>query len=122
MTTSPHKLIPADRVNGTTVYNQAGEKVGQIEDIAIDKVSGKVAYAILSFGGFLGVGERYHPLPWSVLTYDVEKDGYVVPCDKEALENAPSFEPKELSGWDDLGDRDALHAYYARYGGTPYWI
>ena len=83
-----HPLIPADRVNGTDVYNAAGDKLGKIEDIAIDKVSGQVAYAILSFGGFLGLDERYHPMPWSLLRYDVDKGGYVVPLDKAQLEGA----------------------------------
>ena len=61
-----HPLIPADRVNGTDVVNQAGEKLGKIEDVAIDKVSGDVAYAILSFGGVLGIGAKYYPVPWKI--------------------------------------------------------
>jgi sporulation protein YlmC with PRC-barrel domain len=117
-----HPLIPADRVNGTDVYNKAGEKVGKVEDVAIEKVSGKVAYAIMSFGGFLGIAERYHPVPWSLLRYDVDKRGYVIPCDREALENAPSFDSEALSGWDDGEARDAIFAYYMRYGVNPYWI
>ncbi|MFC3079694.1 PRC-barrel domain-containing protein [Phenylobacterium terrae] len=117
-----HPLIPADRVNGTDVYNTGGEKIGKVEDVAIEKVSGKVAYAIMSFGGFLGIGERYHPIPWSLLRYDVDKRGYVIPCDREALENAPSFDAEELSGWDDGDSRDAIYAHYMRYGVNPYWV
>lgn len=117
-----HPLIPAERVNGTDVYNTDGEKIGKVEDVAIEKVSGKVAYAIMSFGGFLGIGERYHPVPWGLLRYDVEKRGYVIPCDREALEKAPSFEPEVLSGWDDAGFREAVYAYYTPYGVNPYWV
>ena len=68
-------LIAASKVNGTHVYNGQGESLGSIYDVMIDKRSGKVAYAVMSFGGFLGMGEDYHPLPWSVLTYDTESRG-----------------------------------------------
>ena len=117
-----HPLIPADRVNGTDVYNTEGEKLGRIEDVAIDKVSGQVAYAILSFGGFLGVGSRYHPVPWRLLTYDVDKRGYVIPLDKDGIERAPSIDEEELSGWNDGASRDAIFGYYAPYGVGPYWL
>jgi sporulation protein YlmC with PRC-barrel domain len=65
------RLIAASKVNGTSVYNRAGEKLGSVYDVMLEKVSGRAEYAILSFGGFLGIGEKYHPLPWNVLTYDV---------------------------------------------------
>lgn len=116
-----HPLIPAKRVNGCAVFNQANEKIGQIEDIAIDKKTGKVAYAILSFGGFLGLGGKHQPLPWSVLTYDADQTGYVVPITEEFLAMAPKLDVSELSGWDDSKQREALHSYYAPYGAMPYW-
>jgi sporulation protein YlmC with PRC-barrel domain len=84
-------LIAAKKVLGTDVYNMQGEKLGTVEDIMIDKVSGKAIYAVMSFGGFLGIGEKYHPLPWSTLTYDESKGGYVVNLDKKMLENAPTY-------------------------------
>ncbi|MEO6341082.1 MAG: PRC-barrel domain-containing protein, partial [Caulobacteraceae bacterium] len=87
-----HSLIPAQRVNGSDVFNQANERIGRIEDVAIDKRTGKVAYAILSFGGFLGMGDKHQPLPWSVLKYDSEKGGYVVPITQEFLALAPKLE------------------------------
>ena len=122
MTERPaHPLIPADRVNGTDVYNSAGEKLGKIEDIAIDKVSGKVAYAILSHGGVLGMGEHYHPVPWDLMSYDVDKRGYIVPCGKDELERAPAIHEQELSGWNDGQARDSIYSYYAPYGVGPYW-
>ena len=119
--TPEHPLIPADRVNGTDVVNQAGEKLGKIEDIAIEKVSGDVAYAILSFGGVLGIGAKYHPVPWRLLTYDADKRAYVIPVDKSALEKAPMIDETELSGWNDSLSRDAIYGYYSTYGVGPYW-
>lgn len=116
-----HPLIPAQRVNGASVFNQAGEKIGRIEDIALDKRSGKIAYAILSFGGFLGVGEKHQPLPWSVLNYDTEQRGYVVDITQEFLALAPKLEVSELSGWDDSSDREDFHNYYSGMGARPYW-
>jgi len=84
-------LIAAGKVEGTHIYNLQGEKLGTVDDIMIDKVSGKAIYAIMSFGGFLGIGEKYHPLPWSTLKYDERQGGYVVNLDKEMLENAPTY-------------------------------
>ena len=81
-------LIASDKVQGTNVYNAAGDNLGAIHDVIIDKPSGKVAYAIMSFGGFLGMGNQYHPLPWSVLKYDTNLGGYVVNLDKRQLEGA----------------------------------
>lgn len=107
-----HPLIPADRVNGTTVYTRQGDKIGSIEDVAIEKVSGDVAYAIIGTGGFLGMGERYYPVPWSMLTFDVERRGYVIPLDKDQLEKAPSIDASELSGWSDESSRETLAGYY----------
>ena len=116
-----HPLIPADRVNGTDVYNKAGQKLGKIEDVAIEKVSGDVAYAILSFGGLLGIGAKYHPVPWKLLKYDTEKRAYVIPMDKADLEKAPMIDETELSGWSDALSREDIYRYYAGYGIGPYW-
>lgn len=116
---SPHDLIMADRVTDTPVFNRAGERIGRIDNLSIDKVSGEVVYALLSFGGFLGIGDKLHPLPWARLEYDVEKGGYVVPLSKEQLEAAPALRPDEL---EDLGAgaswRDSIGAYYGGLG--PY--
>lgn len=116
-----HPLIPAQRVNGADVYNQAKEKIGKIEDIALDKRTGKVAYAILSFGGFLGMGDKHQPLPWSVLSYDPKLGGYVVDITKEFLALAPKLDVSELSGWDDSDSREAFYTYYGPMGARPYW-
>ena len=86
-----HKLISSRRVEGTAVYNKAGEKLGTIHSVMIEKVSGRVAYAVMEFGGFLGLGSHVHPVPWELLTYDVDQDGYVVDLSREQLEKAPAM-------------------------------
>ncbi len=85
-TTSTHDVISSDRVEGTTVYNTAGEKLGTIDDLMIDKISGQVRYAVMEFGGFLGMGTDRYPIPWNMLDYDTSQEGYVVPLDKATLE------------------------------------
>ena len=104
MTAASHAanpLIAGARVAGTEVYNTAGEHLGSIYDVMLDKATGKVAYAIMSFGGFLGLGEKYHPIPWSMLDYDVEKGGYVVPLTREKLEAAPMYGADGEPDWHD---------------------
>lgn len=110
--TSGH-AIAASQVNGTTVYNTTGEKLGSVYDVILDKMSGKAEYAIMSFGGFLGIGDRYHPLPWSQLRYDTAREGYVVNLDRNRLQGAPAYAASEMMVWDDLRGRD-IDAYYRR--------
>ena len=88
---TPSNVISSDKVEGTTVYNTAGDKLGSIDDLMIDKYSGQVQYAVLEFGGFLGMGTDRYPLPWNMLKYDTDKDGYVVPLDKDRLDKAPHY-------------------------------
>jgi uncharacterized protein YrrD len=89
-------LIAADKVQGTAVFNRTGERLGTIKDIYIDKRSGKAEYASMAAGGVLGVGAKYHPVPWSFLDYDTDKDGFVVDLDKDALEATPAYEEDAL--------------------------
>ena len=110
-------LIAASKVNGTSVYNTQGESLGSIYDVMIDKLSGQVSYAVMSFGGFLGMGEDYHPLPWSILHYDTKQGGYVVNLDKESLEGAPRYRESDEVRWDDPEYTRGIDDYYARYGG-----
>ena len=84
-------LIGSDKVEGTAVYRSNGDRVGQIERIMIDKISGKVAYAVMSFGGFMGIGEDYYPLPWSLLTYNTQLEGYEVNVSEQQLKGAPKY-------------------------------
>jgi sporulation protein YlmC with PRC-barrel domain len=110
-------LIAAEKVEGTDVYNMEGEKLGTVDDIMLDKISGKAIYAIMSFGGFLGIGEKYHPLPWSTLNYDESKGGYIVNLDKKMLENAPNYGMNEDFRWTpDYGRR--VDKYY---NAPSYW-
>ncbi|MFC7537796.1 DUF2171 domain-containing protein [Sphingomonas sp. GCM10030256] len=88
-------LISSTKVEGTPVVGRDGERLGRIENFMVDKYSGRVAYAVMSFGGMMGFGEHLFPLPWSYLTYDVDKDGYVLNLTKEQLANAPRFKQSE---------------------------
>lgn len=111
-------LIAGQHVAGTDVYNRSGEKLGSIRDVMIDKKSGRIAFAILSFGGFLGIGDRYHPLPWATLSYDKKVGGYVVDLDPSVLEGAPAYGSEETIAWGDEAWQRRLHDYY---GASPYW-
>jgi len=110
-------LIAAEKVEGTNVFNLQGEKLGTVGHIMIDKVSGKAIYALMSFGGFLGIGHKHHPLPWSTLKYDKAKEGYVVNLDKKMLEGAPSHDARDDFTWTaDYGRQ--VDKYY---GAPTYW-
>jgi uncharacterized protein YrrD len=85
-------LIASDMVEGTAVNNKDGAKLGKVLNFMVNKHSGQVEYAVMSFGGFLGLGEDHYPLPWKKLTYDVEKQGFVVDVTKEMLDKAPKHE------------------------------
>lgn len=113
-----HHLISAGKVQGTAVFNLDGERLGHVDDLMLHRVSGKVAYAILSFGGFLGIGEKRHPLPWNILKYDTDRGGYVVPLSRVQLEGAPAMDPSQI-GDDDGGWGERVHTYYQV---TPSWM
>jgi PRC-barrel domain len=107
-------LIAASKVEGTAVYNRQGEAIGSVYDVMIDKRSGDVAYAVMSFGGFLGIGQRYHPLPWNMLDYDERQSGYVVDLNKEMLEKAPSYAQDHEPNWADQTYVRRIDDYYDR--------
>jgi sporulation protein YlmC with PRC-barrel domain len=107
------RAISAARVKGTTVYNTAGESIGHVEDVILDKMSDKIMFAALGFGGFLGIGEKYHAIPWAMLDYDKEKGGYVVAMSKEALKAAPVYDLSDLLKDDGAIGRH-VDAYYGR--------
>lgn len=110
--------IPASKVIGTSVYNSAGEDIGTIEDVMLDKLSNGIMFAVIGFGGFLGVGEKFHAIPWSALDYQTDKGGYVVPFSKEQLKAAPAYSINELTGDDGQKARDASYSYFKV---EPYW-
>jgi len=105
------RLIASSKVEGTPVFNRAEEQLGMVYNFMVDKVSGQVAYVVMRFGGFLGIGESYHPLPWRALTYDTRLGGYVVDIDKDRLAGAPRYGADEDPFTDDeYGAR--VDAYY----------
>jgi hypothetical protein len=105
-------LIASDKVEGTPVYRSNGERVGEIKRIMIDKISGKVAYAVMSFGGFMGIGEDYYPLPWSLLSYNPELEGYEVNLSENQLKNAPRYSRHENWDWSDRAREKTIYDYY----------
>jgi hypothetical protein len=111
-------LIGSDKVEGTAVYRPNGERVGQIERVMIDKISGKVAYAVMSFGGFLGLGEDYYPLPWTLLTYNPQLEGYEVNIGETQLQGAPKYNKQETWDW---SDRARGQEVFDHYGVAPSW-
>jgi hypothetical protein len=110
-TTLTRDLISSDRVDDTAVYNTAGDKLGSIDYLMIDKRSGQVRYAVLEFGGFLGMGTDRYPLPWGLLKYDTSMDGYVVPIEKSALDKAPHHPEDNRPEYDDAYGR-GVYGYY----------
>ena len=112
-----HALISSRRGEGTPVYGRSGERLGAGHTVMIEKQSGRVPYVVLEFGGFLGVGSRVFPVPWQVLTYDVDRDGYVVDMSKDQLAEAPSM---RLDDTDRPIDRD-YQERVSSYGGTMPW-
>ena len=113
-------LIAANRVEGTNVYDHEGNKLGSIDTLMIDKSSGQVSYAVLSFGGFLGFGESHYPLPWQQMHYDQRQDGYVVGITEAQLKGAPHYGQQETANWNDTGWRGSIDDYYGagRAGGA----
>lgn len=109
-------LIASDKVEGTPVYRSNGEQVGKIERVMIDKRGGKVSFAVMSFGGFLGMGEDYYPLPWSVLTYNERLGGYEVNITEQQLKGAPHYSQHQSWDWSDQSKARQLNDYY----GSPY--
>ena len=116
--TKPHQLIASDRVEGTAVRRPNGDMIGHIERLMIDKVTGKVSYAILSFGGFLGIGANLLPLPWGRLRYSTKFEAYELDIGDEELKRAPSFRADKDFDWGDRAKEAELHRYY---GMPPYW-
>jgi sporulation protein YlmC with PRC-barrel domain len=104
--------IRAKKVIGTAVKDTAGNKIGTIEDVVLDKLSNNIMFAVVGFGGFLGMAEKYHPIPWSALDYDERENAYVVSYSKEQLKAAPAGSIDELTGDDGLAMRDRTYAYY----------
>lgn len=110
-----NRLIASNKVEGTAVYNREGERLGSVYNFMVDKRSGRVEYAVMSFGGFLGIGAEYHPLPWDQLFYDTSQGGYIVNLSKDQLEGAPRYKADEEPTFD-RGYGEQVYGYY----GSPY--
>jgi PRC-barrel domain len=105
-------LIGSDKVQGTNVYGADDKKIGSVQRVMIDKISGKVAYAVISFGGFLGMGEDYYPLPWPNLKYDTRLEGYRVGVTEDQLKGAPKFNRNTDWNWSDRARDREIYDYY----------
>ena len=118
-TASGHtSAIRAKKVLGTNVKDKAGQKIGEIEDVVLDKQSNNIMFAVVSFGGFLGAGEKYHPIPWAALDYDESESAYTVPYTKDQLKAAPAGSVSELLREGGVAVREQTYTYYK----TPrYW-
>ena len=115
-TTHPnHSLISSEDVEGTNVYDMKGTKIGDIDHLMIDKVSGRVTYAVMSFGGFLGLGHSHYPIPWGALKYDTNLDGYLTSVTEQQLKDALAFSD---DAWSNRNWEMQTHTHYRV---QPYW-
>jgi hypothetical protein len=113
-----HSLIPSDRVEGTPVRRPDGERLGTIQRVMIDKISGQVAYAVLSFGGILGLGQKHLPIPWTRLHYNRLAEAYELDLSDDELSRAPAYEADKGFDWGDRSQEIVIHNYYRK---QPYW-
>ena len=109
------RLIASNKVEGTAVYDRDGNKLGSVYNFMVDKRSGKAEYAVMSFGGFLGIGDGYTPLPWDQLTYDTDKGGYVVNLTKEQLQGGPRYRSGQEPTWNGDYGRQVSGYYGSSY-------
>lgn len=114
---APGRLMSGLSVQGTPVYGAGGERLGEIRDLVLHRESGRIAYAIMAHGGFAGAGEKSHPLPWSILSHDAERGGYVVSLSRTDLEGAPAMAADEI-GEHDESWRERVHTHFQA---APYW-
>jgi hypothetical protein len=110
-------MIGSDKVEGTAVYGADNRRIGSVQRVMLDKISGKVAYAVMSFGGFLGIGEDYYPMPWSSLKYDTGLGGYRLAVTESQLKGAPKFNRSTDWDWSDRSRDRAVYDYYKQ----PLW-
>jgi hypothetical protein len=108
-------LISGRTVQNAKVFSPNGDELGHIDDVVIEPVSGRVAYGVLQFGGFMGIGSDYHPIPFAKLSYDPNRGGYVTDLTKEQLANAPRYD----GDWH--SNREWQERSHEHYGVTPYW-
>lgn len=112
------RILSANTLEGDRVKNSAGEDLGKIDEIMIDIPSGRVAYAVLSFGGVLGIGNKLFAVPWSILSVDEDEECFVLEMDQRTLQTAPGFDKDD---WPDMADVTWGSEIFKHYGITPYW-
>jgi sporulation protein YlmC with PRC-barrel domain len=112
------RVLSAGTLAGDKVRNSAGDDLGKIEELMIDVPSGRVAYAVLSFGGFLGMGNKLFAVPWNALSLDEDEHEFILNVDRQVLENAPGF---DKDNWPDMADPNWGSQIYAHYGHTADW-
>jgi len=115
---SSRRVVSAGSITDEKVRNLSGEDLGKIEEVVLDAHSGKIAYAVLSFGGFLGMGDKLFAIPWQSLSLNDDADGFVLNVDREVLENAPGF---DKDNWPDFADRTWGRSIHSHYNANPYW-
>ncbi|MEM7687498.1 MAG: PRC-barrel domain-containing protein [Pseudomonadota bacterium] len=113
-----NELIAAAKVEGTSIYSSDGDDMGSVQSVMIEKTSGQVAHAVVSVGGFLGMGSEYHVLPWEKLDYDTELGGYRLNVTEEQLRSGPTV---DQSSRDHMPDREYQDRVYNHYGVSPYY-
>lgn len=111
------RLMGANTLDGNDVFNKQDEDLGDIKEIMLDVPTGRVAYAVLSYGGFLGMGDKLFAVPWNALTLDTVNKRFVLDVSKERLKDAPGF---DKDAWPDMADRSWMTDVHAYYGVTPY--
>ena len=111
-------VLAKKTVIGSKVVNAQHEDLGKIEDLVLDAGAGRIAYAVLSFGGFLGMGDKYFAIPWNALRFNLSEKHAVLNLDKKLLENAPGF---DKDNWPNMADSTWATSIYKHYGYTPYW-
>jgi sporulation protein YlmC with PRC-barrel domain len=112
------RVLSASTLAGDTVKNSVGQDLGKIDEIMIDIPTGRVAYAVLSFGGFLRMGNKLFAVPWDVLQIDEDQKCFILDVTKSLLENAPGFDKDD---WPDMAEESWGRHIYSYYGRTPYW-
>ena len=112
------RVLSAGTLAGDKVQNTAGEDLGKVDELMIDIPSGKVAYAVLSFGGVLGIGNKLFAVPWNALTLDEDEKCFILNVDKQTLESAPGF---DKDNWPDMADTTWATGVFQHYGTAPYW-
>jgi sporulation protein YlmC with PRC-barrel domain len=115
---TPTTALSASTLTGDSVRNTDGDKLGTIHEFVLDIDRGRIAYAVLASGGFLGMGDKYFAIPWDLMTVDTENKEVVLDIDKEMLKNAPGFDKDD---WPDMADANWITDVYRYYGRDPYW-